>query len=240
MDDNAKATLREIKRCRERVHHYKAWRNEPSERKKLNRWKRRLKKALAAAEAAGVEVPEDPYAPPPPPPPPPTEEELRAEALKALKVRVLLPWQVGTATHAWAPWGDSGWSAVEIKGLAPKWCRANRVNARTGEVVATSAKVRRSRLLKRDPEQLGKDKPALSPSEVFGVSADPKPVNDNSDEHGRAPFSLWGTSRETAAQRKARYDYNDRLMSERKNNHDPKPDFDLSDLLDDDSAVADW
>jgi len=180
-EHDPKPFLRAIKKARERVHHFHQWRNEPAEAKKLRRWKRALKKALAAAQAAEVEIPEDPFAPPPPPPPPPTAAELHQAAQKALHARWIMPWCVGQKTHAWAPWGVSGWSAVDIKGTSRTWCRANRVDPRTGETVSTSAKVRRDRLIKRDPELRGKDKPTMNPDDALPtlapeVSADPTPA----------------------------------------------------------------
>ena len=165
-----KAILREIKRCRERVNHYSPWKNEPAERKKLNSWKRRLKNALAAAVEAEIAVERDPYAPPPPPPPPPTEAELAEAELAEVKRRWIIPWEVGPKTRAWAPWGATGWSAVDIKATSRVWCRANRVDPRTGATVSTTAKVRRDRLIKRDPALKGKDRPPVRPEDAI-----PKP-----------------------------------------------------------------
>jgi len=49
------------------------------------------------------------------------------------------------------------------------------VNARTLEVTTTKGKVRRSRLVKRDEAQQGKDRPTMSPSEVFPEETAPAP-----------------------------------------------------------------
>jgi len=158
--------LKHIARSRERVNHWKQWKNEPSCAKKLRSWRRQLKLALIAARELNLTVPPDPFAPPPPPPPPPTEEELRAQAIAELKLRRRVDWQVQKGFTGWAPWGESGWSAVVVTTANYRWCQVNRVNARTEEVVA-KGKVKRDRMLARDPEQKGKDKPGVPPTEVF-------------------------------------------------------------------------
>jgi len=170
-----KDLLTEIGRARERVQHWLKWKNEPTCRKKLGHWRRRLKKALGAAAELGIEIPADPYAPPPPPPPPPTEEELAEEALRALRLRLRCDFQVQTGSKGWAPWGASGWSAIVVTKAHYKWCRVNRVNSKTGEVAA-KGKVRRDQILSRDPEQKGKDKPSQPPGDVFV----PKPDEETS------------------------------------------------------------
>lgn len=216
-----KPILREIKLARTKIDHYKQWKNEPSEAKKLRSWKHRLNKALAAALGAGIAVPADPFAPPPPPPPPPTPAELHQAAIDEVKARYLFPQMVSPKTRAWAPWGESGWSAVDIKGVSHVWCRANRVDPRTGETIRTTAKVRRDRLFKRDPELKGKDKPTVKPDDVAmtvepeepaeGVSADPKPEPE--------PVKTLSPEEDAAAQAK--------LAS-------------LLDTIDDDSQDSDW
>ena len=157
-----KGLANEVEKCRERIEHWKQWRNEPSAKKKLGQWRRRLKRAIQVAAALSIKVPQ----PPPPPPPPPTEEEIRAAELKATKSRVLMPWFPQRGTLAWAPWGTSGWSAVEIVSVNRKWARCRRVNPKTQEKVSTG-KVQVAFLVRRKADQEGKDKPCFEPLEVF-------------------------------------------------------------------------
>ena len=161
-----KQILTEIKKARERVHHWKQWRNEPSGKKKLGHWRRRLKKALKAAAEVGVEVPKDPFAPPPPPPPPPTAEEIAASEVVSLRKRIRCDFQIQKGSKGWTPYGKTGWSAIVVILPHYKWCEVKRVNAKTGEIVA-KGKVRRTRILSRDPELKGKDKPTQPPTAVF-------------------------------------------------------------------------
>jgi len=161
--------LKTIRAARKWVAHYKPFHKEPSCAKKLRSWRRKLKFALAEADARQLDVPPDPYAPPPPPPPPPTEEEVRAKHLAELRCdRFLADWSVCKGTTAWAAWGGSGWSAVTIITPARVWATAKRVDARSGEpVTEKTAHVRMDRLVRRDAALKGKDKPTLLPSEVF-------------------------------------------------------------------------
>ena len=176
MTDQAvdQAVLAEIRHARERVAYFVQWKHEPSCKKKLGHWRRRLKKALAVATERKLAVPADPYAPPPPPP---TEEELRAAALKEAQGRVRFEWQVMVGQHYWAPWGNSGWSAIILTKLSRVWCRASRVDPRTSDVTTHTGKVRRDRLVKRDPALKGKDRPVGSPEEIVPqtVPAEPEP-----------------------------------------------------------------
>lgn len=182
---NEKAILREIKTSRAKVEHYKQWRNEPSCKKKLGQWRRRLKKALKAAQEAGVSVPEDPFAPPPPPPPPPTAAEIHASALTAIRKRIRLDFQIQKGSTGWAPWGESGWSAITVTTPNYKWCAVKRVNPRNNEPVA-KGKVLRARIISRDPEQKGRDKPSLRPDEVFEHMND-EPTAPASEDAVEAP-----------------------------------------------------
>jgi hypothetical protein len=211
--------LREIKRARDRVAHWKQWHKEPSCAKRLRHWRYRLKKALAAAKEQSLEIPPDPTAPPPPPPPPPTEEELAAAALAEIKGRVRLDWQVTLGHSYWAPWGDTGWSAVVITRLKRVWCRARRVNPRTEETTTTKANVRRDRLVKRDPDLKGKDRPAFPVDALFSsVAEEPEPIEEPEPAPKPQPKPLTPEEKAAQAQRMSG------LMS----------------LLDDDSTTSDW
>jgi hypothetical protein len=217
-----KAILTEIKKSRERANHWKQWRNEPSGKKKLGHWSRRLKKALKAAEAAGVEVPEDPFAPPPPPPPPPTEAEIHEAALTALRKRVRMDFQIQKGSKGWAPWGESGWSAILVTTPHYKWCEVKRVNAKTGEVIARG-KVLRARIVRRDVEQMGKDKPSLLPGDVFeGLLDEPTaPEPEIAEEAPTTPEPEAALTPEEKARRAASV-------------------LKLLDLLDDGTTDEDW
>ena len=212
-----KDLLTEIGRARERVQHWLKWKNEPSCRKKLGHWRRRLKKALAAATELGVEIPADPYAPPPPP----TEEELSAAELRALRLRLRCDFQIQDGSKGWAPWGTSGWSAIVVTKAHYRWCRVNRVNSKTGEVVA-KGKVRRDQILSREQDQKGKDKPSRPPGDVFVAKPDEEiteeaPINQEAPvKPERIPF----TEEEMAA-KAARID-------------------ELLGLVGDDSTTDDW
>ena len=179
-----KGLVAEVKKCERKIEHWKQWRNEPSAKKKLSTWRRRLKRAKTVAAELSIRLPE----PPPPPPPPPTEEELAAAALKETQKRVMLPWFPQPKTTAWAPWGTSGWSAVVVSVVYHKWARVKRVNAKTGETVATG-KARKDRLVKRDPALKGKDKPAQSPLEVFPDLDAAQVGQDDSDAVAALPAS---------------------------------------------------
>jgi hypothetical protein len=158
--------IAEIRTARERTNHFKQYRNEPSGKKKLGHWRRRLKKAVKNATKRGLTVPKDPFAPPPPPPPEPTETELHAAAVKEAKMRVSFEWQATVGHPYWAPWGKSGWSAVVLTELKRVWCSAYRVNPSSQATTATKARVRRDRLVKRDPALKGKDRPPEGPEIV--------------------------------------------------------------------------
>jgi len=207
--------LAEINRSRERAHHWYQWRNEPSGKKKLGHWRRRLKKAIDAARAAKLEIPADPYAPPPPPP---TEDELAAEALAALIRRRRFDWQVTLRFTGWAPWGVSGWCAVVVTRAHHKWCHVNRVNPRT-EKMTSVGKVLRARIVHRDPELKGKDKPHVPPTAVFEELSAP-PV---------APLETPPDAIERTT-RKRRENPVERVIDPAK----------LLDLLDDQSTESDW
>lgn len=184
----ANEILDEIKKTRERVNHFKKIRNEPGGGKKLGRWRRRLGKAIKQARERGLTIPPDPYAPPPPPPPPPTEEELHAAAVKEAKARVSFEWQICVGAAYWAPWGPQGWSAVVVtKLLGHIWCRADRVNPSTGEVAPTKGRVRRDRLVKRDPALKGKDRPAAGPDEIVPLPEPDEPDEPDEPEPELAP-----------------------------------------------------
>lgn len=216
-----KALVAEVAKCEKKISHWKQWRNEPSAKRKLSVWRRRLKRAKTVAASFSIKLPE----PPPPPPPPPTEGELAAIALKETQQRVLLPWYPQPKTTAWAPWGTSGWSAVVVTTVNHKWVRVRRVNPKTEERVA-KGKARKNRLVRRDPELKGKDKPAQSPLEVFPDLDEAQAGQDDSDTMTALPVSRRDRPKpvltpEEQAQKAARVEQ-------------------LIGLLDDDSADDDW
>lgn len=218
-DHESKAILAEIKKARGRIHHFKQWKNEPGYRKKLGRWRRRLAKAIRLAGQHKVDIPRDPFLPPPPPPPPPTEEELHEIALAEARSRVSLEWQACTGKPYWAPWGNSGWSAVVLTELSRVWCRASRVNPRTGEVTTEQGRVRRDRLVQRDPALGGKDRPAGSPKEIVPPPAPAESVEPEPED----PVPKPGVER--TPERQVEIDATTKKLLE---------------LLDDGSTINDW
>jgi len=88
------------------------------------------------------------------------------EQLKDLRKRILLPWQVQRGSAVWAPWGKSGWSAVNVMKAQRKWAHGMRVKPQTGKETA-KGKIPMDRLIKRDPKLKGKDRPQFTPDEVF-------------------------------------------------------------------------
>ena len=179
------------------------------------------------------------------------------EDLKDIRKRILADFQVQRGTNAWAPWGKSGWSAVEVRNPQRKWAQVHRVKPATGERSGkTTGKVRKDKLVKRDPKLKGKDRPEFSPDEVFAkideYVEEQKKVKEAAKDAPTKPGDRvqWasgadiGTWRETPEQRHARL-------------HPPgwKPDSEktpeelaaqqkkleeLLDLLGDDSTDSDW
>lgn len=86
--------------------------------------------------------------------------------LVKLRDRILLPFQIRRGSNVWAPWGVSGWSAIEVVTPSRKWAKGYRVKPATNER-GPQGKVPLDRLLKRDPSLKGKDKPEHTPDEVF-------------------------------------------------------------------------
>lgn len=101
------------------------------------------------------------------------------EDLAALRKRILAPFQIQRGSRVWAPWGVSGWSAIEVVKPSRKWVKGYRIKPATDERGAT-AKVPLDRLLKRDPALKGKDKPEQTPDEVFAHM--PKPEKPKEPE----------------------------------------------------------
>ncbi len=214
-DSNPKTILADIKKARERVNHWKQWKNEPGCKKKLGHWRRRLATAVKLAREHKLDIPRDPFLPPPPPPPPPTEEELHEAALKDAKSRVPCEWQACVGKEYWVPWGNFGWSAVVLTKLSRIWCRASRVDPRTGEVTTKRGRVRRDRLVRRDPALKGTDRPVGPPDEIVPPPAPAEP----------APAL---TQAPTPPCPKPEVE------------HTPARVARLLDLLDDDSTTSDW
>jgi len=135
---------------------------------------------------------------------------MNEDQLTLLRRRILLPWQVQRGSNVWAPWGKSGWSAVEIREPQRKWAKGLRVKPATGEEVA-KGKVPIGRLLKRDPMLKGKDRPSLTPDEIFAApptdeaSAEaPESSKDDPAHTAGTHARRIGAYAETSEQRKLR------------------------------------
>lgn len=99
------------------------------------------------------------------------------EELKLLRRRILLDFQIQRGTNAWAPWGQSGWSAVEVQKAQRKWAQVHRIKPATGERSGkTTGKVRKDQLIKRDPALKGADRPEFTPEEIFTEAVTPEDV----------------------------------------------------------------
>jgi hypothetical protein len=134
-----------------------------------------------------------------------------SDELTALRQRIMAPCHVHRGTTVWAPWGKSGWSAVVIKTTQRKWAKGMRVKPKTGEETA-KGKVPMDRLLRRDPELKGKDRPGYPPDEVFAHrETEPEVVEPEETEPRVAEDGLadWCTlafarGKESPEQKKAR------------------------------------
>lgn len=70
----------------------------------------------------------------------------------------------------WAPFGTKRWSAVRVLSITDGIAEVTRVNASSNEPKTRRSKVKTARLVKRDPNQKGKDKPAATPEEMFSAA----------------------------------------------------------------------
>ena len=102
---------------------------------------------------------------------------MKKDQLAELRKRILAPWMVQRGSTVWAPWGKTGWSAVEIKLAQRKWAKGIRVKPHNGKEVA-QGKVPLDRLIKRDPKKKGKDRPEFPPSEVFSQNGTKPPKKE--------------------------------------------------------------
>jgi hypothetical protein len=103
-------------------------------------------------------------------------------------MRALMPHEIHRGGSYWAPWGDSGWSAVVVQRLGHKRARVERVNPRTLEAADTKGWARLDEMVKRDPKAKGKDRPTTPHEELFrdsrvlrlkkAISAPAQPVAD--------------------------------------------------------------
>jgi hypothetical protein len=109
-----------------------------------------------------------------------------SEDLAALRKRILLPFQIQRGSRVWAPWGVSGWSAIEVVKPSRKWAKGYRVKPATDERGA-AAKIPLDRLLKRDPAQKGKDKPEQTPDEVFAHVPKEEPKKEEAKKPAPTP-----------------------------------------------------
>lgn len=164
-----------IEAARERVAHFEEIKNESSGRKKLKSWRRKLNKLLREAELGNMKVPPNQHDP----------EEVAQAALAEAKKRVRAPFQVQAGFTGWAPWGDNRWSAVVVEDPGRIWSRVLRVDpktnaARVGLAEAPAGKVRRERLIYRDPEKAGADRPPGVPTDYWAPAPEeadePEPV----------------------------------------------------------------
>jgi hypothetical protein len=169
------------------------------------------------------------------------------EQTKALRKRILLPWQVQRGTTAWAPWGKSGWSAVIVRTTQRKWAKGVRVKPHN-ETETAKGKIPMERLLRRDPKLKGKDRPGCTPDEAFAFLEEekaakkpktPSPAVEKTD--GTVEWASArdiGTHRETAEQKQARLNPPARqeLTKEERQERAQR----LLDLFDDDSTDDDW
>jgi hypothetical protein len=136
--------------------------------------------------------------------------------LQEHRKRILLPWQVQQNSTVWAPWGKTGWSAVVVKTPQRKWAKGMRVKPHNGKENG-KGKVPMDRLIKRDPELKGKDRPDFTPEEIFAplqeiaekvetLAEQPVVVPEEEDD-GHVEWAHardMGTHRETDRQRQAR------------------------------------
>jgi hypothetical protein len=159
------------------------------------------------------------------------------ESLEDLRKRIIFSWHVQRGTTVWAPWGPSGWSAVVIRNVKCKWATGMRVKPTTLKD-SGKGKVPLGRLVKRDPAQKGKDRPAFPPTEVFAEIA-------MAEETARAE-KLARKEEKEAAQRLTEEpqesppeDTDDASVSERKRISDERLQ-ELLGLLGDESTTDDW
>jgi len=172
---------------------------------------------------------------------------MNEDQLKALRIRILLPWAVLRGSTVWAPWGKSGWSAVVIKTTSRKWAKGMRVKPHNEKETA-QGRVPMERLIKRDPKLKGKDRPELTPDEIF-AKPDKAPVEEPPEDYSSTP-AAWANTRDAGTHRETPEQKHRRL-------HPPgwKPDSEMTqeeiaarnesirkllDLIDDNSTTDDW
>jgi len=131
-------------------------------KKKIRYWSSRLKRLTALLPDEPEPVATEPTSEPEPVQEPVAEPE----PARFDQSRIFVEWQVQRRTRAWAPWGDSGWSAVIVNDRRRTRARVDRVNPRTNEPTAKGS-VRCDELVRRDPDLKGRDRPAFAPSHVF-------------------------------------------------------------------------
>jgi hypothetical protein len=85
------------------------------------------------------------------------------------ETRHLMQHEVIAGGTYWAPYGNKGWSAVQIISKGYKHARVARVRPKTQEVINRKGKVRLDELLRREPKVAGADRPKETPEEIFGV-----------------------------------------------------------------------
>ena len=74
-----------------------------------------------------------------------------------------MPWLVQARTTIWAPFGQTGWSAIEVTEVSRVWGRGHRVNP-SSQKHGAKGKFRIEWVISRNPKLKGKDKPHVPPS----------------------------------------------------------------------------
>lgn len=169
------------------------------------------------------------------------------EQLMALRKRILAPFQAQRGANVWAPWGKSGWSAVVIMKAQRKWAKGIRVKPHNGEETA-KGRVPMSQLISRDPKLKGKDRPSLTPAEIFAEpEKEPEPVEEIPvvpTPPRKTDSRDFGTFRESSEQREARlnppgHKPRSEMTKTEQKRHDKRM-KQIFNLLEDDSNDADW
>lgn len=199
---------RAVAEAESKVEEYGQWTAEKRYVNLTKKWKRKLKAAQDALDAYEEPVPLTP------------EERLAEE-----KRRIILDFQVWSGVHAWSPFGET-WTAVTVRRTKRVLGKADRVDARTNERKG-KANIRVTRLVRRDPEAKGDDKPTHTPDEVFAEQ-----------------IKIEERAAQAAEERKARKGWLDRPEPEPEERADPEERAKrverLLELLGDDATIDDW
>ena len=156
--------------------------------------------------------------------------------------RIYVNWQVREGDFAWAPYGKNRWSAIEITSISKRRVngKATRVDPVSGDAKGKfgGANVKLSRLVRRDPEAQGRDKPP-PPHVVFqeqpAAPPPPPPPEEpdrdikpaNEEELPKGDFEVGISESGERPGREPDQDQLDRVGK-------------LFELFDDDSTTSDW